>query len=229
VILAINTSTLQWGLALLDTQGTILAEYFMSSGHGHFGILMPALQFLLKTSKTGVQDLEGLVVATGPGSFTGLRVGLAAAKGLCHGLGVPIVGVSSLEALASQVPFPGNPVVAVLDSRRGEVFAGRFVWSDEETLVRKTQDMTLKMMDFPSVFEEPMVLIGNHFQDQALELSKRMGTRCRLAPPQCWALKASSVGALGLKRFRVQAFDTAETLVPLYRRPPHIRTRPPAP
>ena len=72
MILAINTSTLQFGLAILEAEGNVLAEYLMSKGGGHFGGLMPALHFLVTTSKVDVNDLKGLAVATGPGSFTGL-------------------------------------------------------------------------------------------------------------------------------------------------------------
>ena len=84
MILAVNTSTLQFALALMETDGSVLAEYLAAKGKGHFGTLMPALDFLLNTSESDILDLEGLIVAVGPGSFTGLRVGLSAAKGLCQ-------------------------------------------------------------------------------------------------------------------------------------------------
>jgi tRNA threonylcarbamoyladenosine biosynthesis protein TsaB len=77
MILAINTSTFQFGIALMKEDETVLAEFSVSKGKGHFGGLMPALHFLLTTTKSDIHDLEALVVATGPGSFTGLGHGLS--------------------------------------------------------------------------------------------------------------------------------------------------------
>ena len=191
MILAINTSTLQFGLAILEAEGNVLAEYLMSKGGGHFGGLMPALHFLVTTSKVDVNDLKGLAVATGPGSFTGLRVGLSAAKGLCHALDMPIMGISSLEALASQLRYSVLPIAPILDSRKGELFTARFMWSNDQGLIRNIGDTSLRLEDFPSVFDKTALFIGNDFSRQGPLLKEILGPRAVLAPPACWNLKAS--------------------------------------
>jgi tRNA threonylcarbamoyladenosine biosynthesis protein TsaB len=226
MILAINTSTPQLGLAILEEEGVVIAEYLMARGGKHFGSLMPALHFLFSTSKLDIRDLKGLTVAIGPGSFTGLRVGLSVAKGLCHALDIPIVGISSLEALASQLTVSDLPIAPILDSRKGELFAARFIWNNDHGLSRDMKDTPVKLEDFPSVFDKAVFFIGNDFSGQAPLLKEMLGPRAKLAPPRCWNLKASLVGSLGLKRFHAHDFDDPQDLTPIYLRPPDIRPNP---
>jgi tRNA threonylcarbamoyladenosine biosynthesis protein TsaB len=226
MILALSTSTLQFGLALLEEDGNVLAEYFLSRGKGHFGGLMPALDFLLNSSKSKIRDINCISVATGPGSFTGLRVGLSTAKGLSHGLDVPIIGVPSLEALAYQLSYSGFPVIPVLDSRKYEFFAARFIWDDDHALVRNREDVCLKVEDLSSLCKEPTLFVGNDFAGQGSLIKERLGPRAILAPAHLWNLRASAVGLLGLKRFHDHDFDDSQQLSPIYMRPPDIRPNP---
>ena len=225
-LLAINTSTLQFGLALLEDDGTVQAEYVTSRGGGHFGGLMPALKFLFDASGYHVREVEALIVATGPGSFTGLRVGLSAAKGLCHALEAPVIGISSLEALASQIPYASLPIAPIIDSRKGEVFTARFCWNDGGHLLRRDKDRCIKMEDLPSFLEEPVVFVGNDFAAQGSLIKDMMGSRACLGPAHCWTIRASSVGFLGLRRYHAQAFDDPQSLHPTYLRSPDIRPNP---
>ncbi len=226
MILAINTSTLEFGLALLDEEGTVSAEYFMSKGEAHFGTLMPALDFLLSASKSDIHSLRCLTVAIGPGSFTGLRVGLSVTKGVCHALQIPVVGVSSLEALASQLPYSHLPITPILDSRKGEFFAAQFTWDKGQGLQRTHEDLAFRPNELPSLFEVPALFVGNSFSSQAPLIRKMLGPRALLAPAPCWSLRASAVGFVGLKRFRLRAFDDPQGLSPIYLRPPDIRPNP---
>lgn len=223
MILAINTSSLQFALALMETDGSVRAEHLSVKGKGHFGALMPSLNFLLKTSEINLTELEGLAVALGPGSFTGLRVGLSVAKGLCHALDIPVIGVPTLEALANQVFFHDFSINPMLDSRKGEFFAARFVRSGEQKLVRKMEDIYLKADELSSLSGEHSIFIGNNYAAQSALLRKTIGSQVLLAPPHLWKLDASAVGSLGLKRFLARDFDNPETLNPRYLRPPEIR------
>ena len=226
MLLAINTSTLQFGLALMRRDGTVLAEHFMSAGKGCYGAFMTALDFLLSASNYRPHDLTAVSVALGPGSFTGLRVGLSAAKGICHALDIPIMGISSLEALASQLPLAHLPVVPVLHSRKAELFAAQFVRGDGPRLMRTKKDISLKAEELSGVFKEPALFIGNDFSSQGPFLSEALGSRAHLAPAHMWNLKASSVGFLGLMRLRSQDFDDLQAINPIYLRPPEVRPNP---
>jgi len=226
MILAVNTSTLQFALALMETDGSVLAEVLSVNGKGHFGALMPSLDFILKTSEVDLNEIKSLVVALGPGSFTGLRVGLSVAKGLCHALDIPLIGVSTLEALANQVAFNDSLINTILDSRKGEFFAAQFAPSGEQNLIRTMEDICLKEDELSSLSSENSLFVGNDYASQGALLRKAIGPRVLLAPPHFWKLGASAVGFLGLKRFCALDFDDPETLDPLYLRPPDIRPNP---
>ena len=226
MILSINTSTIQFSSALMQENGAILAEYFTSPGSKNFSGLMPAIDYLLTTSKSNTKNIKAIIVAIGPGRFTGLRVGLAAAKGIAKALQIPIIGVSSLEALASQLPHTSYPVCPVLDSRKGEVFTALFNWSDDHEMVRVEKDTCLKIDELPSFIRETTLLLGNDFNRQGHVIAEMIGHKALLALPPFWGLKASAVGNAGLKRFHEQYFDELKDLVPFYMRSPDIRPNP---
>ncbi len=226
MILAINTSTPQFGIALMDLEGSVHAEIFASRGKRHFGDLLPALRFLLKSTNLTMDDLDALAVAIGPGSFTGLRVGLAVVKGFSHALGIPVVGIPSLEALAWSMRDSSLPVAAVLPSRRGAFFTARFVFDGGKGLVRSTDDLSLRLEDFPGFFDAPTLFVGSDYPAQAVLLRNILGPDMVLAPPSFWGLRASLVGARGLERFLAGDLDEVRTLSPLYLRPPDIRPNP---
>jgi tRNA threonylcarbamoyladenosine biosynthesis protein TsaB len=210
----------------MKEDGTTLSEYYMASGSKNFRRFMPGIDFLLSTSKVDPKDIKALIVATGPGSFTGLRVGLSEAKGMAQGLQIPIIGVSSLEAMAAQLPYARQPVCALIDSRKEEVFAALFSWGNDKRMVRTQEHTCLKMEELPSFIAEPTLFLGNDFNKQGHLIREMLGRKAELAPAHLWNLKASAVGALGLKRFLAQDFDDLQELVPTYLRPPDIRPNP---
>jgi tRNA threonylcarbamoyladenosine biosynthesis protein TsaB len=226
MILALNTSTRQCSMALLKMDRTVIAEQLMFEGKGHFSGLMPAVDGLITGSGLNHEHIKSVAVATGPGSFTGLRVGLALAKGFSHALRVPIIGISSLKALAFQLPLTPHPIVPLLSSRKGEVFTALFLWNRKNALDRKEKDNCFKLEAIPSLFTDSAVFIGNDFLTQGALLKEWIGNHARIAPPQCWQLRASSVGALALNRFDAGDLDHPDNLVPRYFRPPDIRPSP---
>lgn len=229
MILAINTSTMQFSLALMEVQGNILSEHLISPGAKNFNGFMPAVHSLFASSKAEMNDVEAIAVAVGPGSFTGLRVGLAFAKGMAQGLQIPIIGVSSLEAMAAQLPFADRPVCSMITSRKGEIFIATFSWSDEREMVRTSEDIALRMEEITSVITGPTYFLGNDFSGQGREMERLLGDMAILAPLHLWSLRASAVGTLGLKRFIDHEFDDLQALVPSYLRPPDIRPSPYSP
>lgn len=226
MILAINTSTLQFGLALMDMGGAVRGEVFVAPRSKNYTGLMPSLDHLLAQTTVSPSAIEAVAVARGPGSYTGLRVGISAAKGFCQALGVPVMGVSSLEALAMQVPYTTLPLCPVLDSRKGEVFCARFHWSGPTVLRRDADDASFRLEDLPRYVRERSLFLGNDYATQGPLISKHLGSAALLAPGSLWSPKAASVGMLGLKRFLNRDFDPLGDLVPSYLRPPDIRPNP---
>jgi len=226
MILAVNTTTMQFSLALMKVQGNILAEYLMIPGGKKFKGFMPDVHSLLTSSQVDIQDIKAIIVAIGPGSFTGLRVGLSAAKGMAQGLRIPIIGVSSLEAMATQLPFAEHPICPMITSRKGEVFTSIFKRGDNHKVIRQSKDISLKLEEMSSIIVEETLFLGNEFNSQGNQIKNILGTKALLAPPHLWSLRASAVGALGLIRFLAQDYDDLQDLVPAYLRPPVIRPAP---
>ena len=124
-ILGIETSMYAGSIAVSEDE-KVLGEYYFNTGPSHSEKLMPSIQWLLKELSIDKTGLEAVAVSLGPGSFTSLRIGLASAKGLSYALGIPIIGISTLELMANNVPFAPFRICPLIDARRGEVFAAFF-------------------------------------------------------------------------------------------------------
>ena len=222
IILSINTSTKQYGLALLEND-TVVSEYLISSGSRHFRDLMPCVDDLFEKTTLTLGHLGAVAVSIGPGSFTGTRVGLAVAKGLSQGLGIPIFGVSTLSALASQIPYAREDICSLVTSRKGEVFSALFRRDRDDHLIRIGEDASLKVEDLPVLIKRKTIIIGNDFTAQGPLVKQFVGENALFAPSNLWNLRASSIGALAFQRLEQGDSDTASTLVPLYLRDADIR------
>lgn len=129
MLLAIDTATRLASIALYDATG-VLAEESWRSQNNHSVEVMPAIDAMLARQGAAYADLRGVAVAQGPGSFTGLRIGMSLAKGLCLGLEIPIIAIPTLEVAAYAVGDPGVPVLAVLEAGRGRICVGTYRYED---------------------------------------------------------------------------------------------------
>ena len=125
LILGITTSTMQVGCAIGGHEG-VLGSIHSSRGKRHAETLTPAVDFLCRQARIDLDEIGCVAVDVGPGLFTGLRVGIAAAKAMAHALRVPMVGVSSLDLVAFPVRWTPRLVVAAIDARRGELFTAAY-------------------------------------------------------------------------------------------------------
>ena len=130
-LLALETATLAGGAALLD-DGRLVGESRLNIALTHSERLMAVVDRLLQDCGWEISSLRGLAVSIGPGSFTGLRVGAATAKGLALALDLPIAPVPTLDALAATLPFADAPVCPLLDARKGEIYCSLYRWSGVE-------------------------------------------------------------------------------------------------
>lgn len=129
-ILGIDTSTSIGSVALIDGEH-IVAEHTLNIVQAHSSRLMPAIDTVLKWGDITAAELDGCAVGTGPGSFTGIRIGIATIKSLCYALDKPIVGVSTLEAIAYNLRWNEGLICPILDARRNEVYGAIFRGGDE--------------------------------------------------------------------------------------------------
>ncbi|WP_163652068.1 tRNA (adenosine(37)-N6)-threonylcarbamoyltransferase complex dimerization subunit type 1 TsaB [Listeria sp. PSOL-1] len=143
MILGIDTATDIMAVSLYH-QEKVLGEYTTNLKKNHSIRLLPAIDMLMKECQVKIADLEKIAVAEGPGSYTGLRIGVSTAKTLAWDLGIPLVGVSSLEIIASPGLFFSGKIVPLIDARRDNVYAGVYETADNELItVKKDQHMAL--------------------------------------------------------------------------------------
>lgn len=222
-ILALETSTRAGGVALLDGD-QLLAEYSLCVPTTHSERLMATVDRLLGDCGWSVEALEGVAVSIGPGSFTGLRIGVSTAKGLALALGVPLAGVPTLDALAATVPFAADPVCPILDAKKGEVYASLFHWA-AGGMVRDWEYLALTPEDLCARLRGPVIFVGDGVAAFGGILSRALGERARLAPPGRRLPSAACVAQLGHRRLRSGETVEPARLTPLYIRPSEAELR----
>ncbi|MCL2409036.1 MAG: tRNA (adenosine(37)-N6)-threonylcarbamoyltransferase complex dimerization subunit type 1 TsaB [Oscillospiraceae bacterium] len=182
LILAIESSAKPVSCAVYSG-GALLGQYFQNNGLTHSRTLLVMVESLLKNLDIATQDLDLVAVARGPGSFTGVRIGVSAAKGLAWGLDKPVAGVSTLEAMAYQIPHPGAIICPVMDARRGQVYNALFEWKDGN-LVRLCEDRAISLTELADDlkrFTSPFILLGDG-AGISYESLKNTGVPVSLAP-----------------------------------------------
>ena len=209
-VLAVDTSTMAGGVALLD-DARIVGESLLDVRTTHSERLMVAIDRALTDAGWDASALDGLAVAVGPGSFTGLRIGLATVKGLALALGCPVAAVPTLDAMAAALPWASRPVCPVLDARKGEVYASLFRW-DAGVMRREWDYLALAPEALAARLAEPVIGVG----DGAGLVSSAWMT---LAQPIRRGPCAAMVGWLGVQRLRHGDTVAAAELVPTYLRP----------
>ena len=161
-ILAFETSAKAGSVALLEN-GTLLAESYCNTGLTHSQTLMVMAEDLLKSCDLTVKNVDAVAVAAGPGSFTGVRIGVAAAKGLAWGGDLPCYGVSTLESMALNLGAYDGYVLPVMDARRSQVYNAIFL-AEGGNLTRITEDRAIALADLAEeikIFQKPIFLVGD--------------------------------------------------------------------
>lgn len=215
LILAFDTSTQHGSLALLEDE-TPLAEWNCLSGVPYLQRLLPEVDRLLAATGKALAAVELLVVSAGPGNFTGLRLGLATAKGLALVLGCPVVAVNTLDALAANFPFASLPVCPVLDAKRQELYAA--FYRHQETWQRLSDYLLLPPAALLARIQEPTLFTGPALDRYGSFIQEQLGPRAVLAPPELRQLRASVLARLGKGEWEAGRIPALEQLTPFYLR-----------
>ena len=217
--LAIDTSTDTASLAIVQ-DSEVLAELTWRCGQNHTAQLLPHLAYLLNQTKLSPQSTTGIIVARGPGSFNGLRVGISTAKGLAFSLGIPIVGISSLEVEAYQHAETGLPICPIFNAGRGEIATAIYQAKHNEWRQLIAEHITT-VESLCSQITTKTIFCGEFISFIATQLRKQLKQKAVIPPPAAGLRRASFLAELGLKRLKADDYDNPATLQPLYlRRPP---------
>ena len=221
LILALESSAKAASCALCRDE-FLVAQAFQYSGLTHSVTLLPMVEDMLKNCSVTLDEVELIAVAAGPGSFTGLRIGVAEAKGLAWAKGIPCAGCSTLEAMAWNLShLEGQEICCAMDARRNQVYAARFVIRDGVP-VRLTPDDAISLDALADEIlknsgGKEQVIIGdgwelcyNHFQE--------VGLSCRVAPPNLRYQSPWGVARCALELARQDKLVTAAQLTPDYHR-----------
>jgi len=216
-LLLVDTAT-QTGSVAVSQGEKLLGEIVLNGPANHTDHLLGNIDELLRGVGLAIGDMDAFGVVLGPGSFTGLRVGVATVKGLALATGKPVVGVSSLAALAWRLPFAELPVCPLLDARKGEVYAALYQWSGDE-FSPLLAPCVLPPERWLERLTGDVLFIGDGAQSYRGLIEESLGGRARFAPWPAQACRASNGLGPALARLRRGEHIALERLVPTYIRP----------
>jgi len=217
--LAIDTSSNTASVSL-SHKGETLLSLSWQSAHNHTMELLPNLVCLLQQAKVELGSIEAIMVAKGPGSFNGLRVGISTAKGLASALNIPLLGVNTLEAEAYPFAFTGLPLRPIHKAGREEIATALYQQKDNEWQCLEEENITT-VKTLCRRIKQKTLFCGEIPPDIMSEIQQDLGKRAMISQSNS-SSRASSLATLGWRKFSRGEKDDLVTLQPLYLRPPHI-------
>lgn len=214
LILAVDTATKSCSVGIVYKE-SLLVEITIESGETHSKHLMEVIDKVTGLAGITIASLDGLAVTRGPGSFTGLRIGISTVKGLAAATGKPLVGVSSLDALAMQsVCFP-YLVCPLLDARKGEVYSSLYRF--EDGILRKTiKEQVLSPRKAVRGINDQCMFIGDGAFLHKEDIINEIGELAHFSPSCQNVIRASTVACLAMDRFEKKDTDDIDMFVPYY-------------
>lgn len=217
-MLAIDTSNLVLSVAVVE-KARVLGELTTNLNKNHSVRLMDSISYLLEQLEMKPKELSGIAVAKGPGSYTGVRIGVATAKSMAWALGIPVVGISSLQALASNGAGFGGGIVPLFDARRGQVYTGLFQTGESLLLKLAMPERIILLRDWlPMIREQmggqPLLFLGDDVSLHREAIVEVLGEQAVFAAPSFHLPRAAHIGWLGLTM--LEKADSPHELMPEY-------------
>jgi tRNA threonylcarbamoyl adenosine modification protein YeaZ len=218
-ILVLESSGLVASVALME-ENSMICEFTMNHKKTHSQTLLPMVDEMMKITGFNKKELDAVAISKGPGSFTGLRIGSATAKGLSQALNIPVISVSSLEGLAANLYGTEDLICPIMDARRSQVYAGIFQYEGEK-LVTRMEDDAVSVADLISMLNEkgePVIFLGDGVPVYQKLLEEGLTVPYRFAPSHMNRQRAGAVGVLAVQYFKEGKTETSRDHKPEYLR-----------
>lgn len=214
-ILAIETSTMLGGVAVADENTGLVAETRLNVKTTHSERLMSIIDYTLKESMLSLDDIDAFAVSIGPGSFTGLRIGLSTAKGLSYARGKPLITIPTLDAFAWNFPLSGHPVCLMLDARRNEVYTAVYRWK-ENSFDKMVEEISVKPEEILKSLQGTVLFSGEGVLLYVEMIKEIMKERALFAPTDKMVPSPSNVAMLGISKALKHEYTDPAEAVPFY-------------
>jgi tRNA threonylcarbamoyladenosine biosynthesis protein TsaB len=232
-ILGIDTSSMVATVALLSEE-KLIAEYIVNNKKNHSEKLVLVLDRVLEDGGIALEEVDAIAVARGPGSFTGIRIGMACAQGISHALDKALIGINTLDGLAYNLMGEGSLLCPAVDAQRGEVYTSLYRWENgnlkrlRDYEVAKAVELVeelMKMSERVVVLGDGAPLIKGFLNEIAGDGQKSGSNNICIAPPAFLMPRASSIAAAGLKEYVNGNFDNCFSIKPFYIRKSHAEEK----
>ena len=217
-VLGIDTSTSCGSIGLVD-DGRLISEYILDIPVTHSERLLGAIEFVLEEARWAVENVDGWAISLGPGSFTGLRIGVSTVKGLALATRKPVAGLSSLDVLASQISPTPYLICPVLDARKGEVYTAFYRYEEGDFLRRKSAYEAIRPEDLVRRIEERTIFVGDGVKTYETFLQAHLSPLALFPPLPLNFPHGSVVAKLGLELLQKGVHLDLATFTPIYVRP----------
>jgi tRNA threonylcarbamoyladenosine biosynthesis protein TsaB len=216
--LGIDTSTSCGSVGLIENN-EVISEYLLNIPVTHSERLLGAIEFVLREARCPIEQIEGWVIALGPGSFTGLRIGVSTVKGLAFATGKPVAGISTLDVLASEIAPTSCLICPILDARKKEVYTAFYRYGERDSLRRQSKYQAIPPEDLVRKIKEQTIFVGEGVGTYRDFLLNRLGSFAILPSAPFHVSHGSMVAKLGMELLRKGESLNLPAFSPLYVRP----------
>jgi tRNA threonylcarbamoyladenosine biosynthesis protein TsaB len=217
-VLGIDTSTSCGSVGLID-DGEIISDYLLNIPVTHSERLLSAIEFVLREAHCPIGNIDGWAISLGPGSFTGLRIGVSTVKGLAFATEKPVAGVSTLDVLASQIAPTSYLICPILDARKQEVYTAFYRYEECSSLMRQSDYQAIRPKDLVKNIKEQTIFLGEGLKTYGDFLLNSLPSLAIFPPFSLCVSHGSIVAKLGLELLQKGDHLNLSTFVPIYVRP----------
>ncbi len=216
-ILAIDASTMAGSVAYIE-DGKLVGEYYVCNKLTHAETIMPMLEHLKDLTNIDMEELDAVATTAGPGSFTGVRIGVATAKALALSLNIPLIGISTLDVMAHSQTFTDYVICPIIDARRNSVYTSLYLW-ECENLKQLTPAQVMEveeLLQLLKIFESPIIFVGDGIDVYKEQIVNELGDSANFATTFSHMPKASVLAHLAIEAYNKGETQNANDFAPIY-------------